>query len=218
MKKLTIVFCAALAAIAFIGLAGYASMPPPSTPDSPVIERSLNAVVVLKSGNSFGAGVVVSEDGVIVTNAHVARLNPPTARFRDGTVLPVKIEFISDNGADIALLRVDPPRPLEFVEIRKAPILVGEEVFAVGHPLGLEWVISWGHVSAIERVLNGAGGGTEDDPVVLLDVTTAPGNSGGGLFDTSGRLIGLPNAAVRGYPIGIAVSNSTICKLVSCSA
>jgi S1-C subfamily serine protease len=150
-------------------------------------------------GQGIGTGFVVSEDGSILTNAHVVsesgRLaDQVTVTFKDSTTEIPATVVGADESTDVALLKIDPdqaPTALTPVLLGdSSQVAVGEEVVAIGNPLGLEFSLSTGVVSATDRELqspNGAiiAGGIQTDAAIN------PGNSGGPLIDATGHVIGI---------------------------
>jgi S1-C subfamily serine protease len=179
-----------------------------------VAERLLRQVVLLRverrgrrgEGEGLGSGVVVSQDGYILTSAHVlAGSRGGVAAFADGRELPIEIVG-RDPLSDMAVARVDGGR-LEAAELGDADALrVGQLVVAVGSPLGLAGSVSTGVVSALGRSLpTQAGSATRIvENVIQTDAALNPGNSGGALADAAGRVVGI-NTAVAAIGIGLAV-------------
>ena len=101
----------------------------------------------------------------------------------------------ADPDKDIAVLQVDAPahllRPIAIGE--SGPLLVGQKVFAIGNPFGLDQTITSGIISALEREINAITGHTIRG-VIQTDAAINPGNSGGPLLDSAGRLIGMNTA------------------------
>ncbi|MDX8405155.1 MAG: trypsin-like peptidase domain-containing protein, partial [Mariprofundus sp.] len=95
---------------------------------------------------------------------------------------------------------------------------VGQKVFAIGNPFGLDWTLTSGIVSALDRSLAGKRGGTTIEHLIQTDAAINPGNSGGPLLDSAGRLIGIntaiysPSGASAG--IGFAVPVDTVMRVV----
>jgi serine protease DegQ len=149
-----------------------------------------------------GSGVVVNaREGLIVTNAHVVdegRLFE--VQFSDGRTLPATLVG-ADTATDIALLRVAPAGLSQIEVTNSDEVLVGDLVFAIGHPLGLEQTLTMGIVSGLGRT--GIGDGLED--YIQTDAPINPGNSGGPLIDSRGRLIGINTAILSrsGGSVGI---------------
>lgn len=152
-----------------------------------------------------GSGVVVDGGGYIVTNNHVvsmAAADPGAATIRvtfsDGTKVPAQIVG-RDTKTDLAVLKTD-AQNLTVADLGKsADVRVGQDVVAVGSPLGLNKTVTRGIVSALNRPVRLSGEGTDTDAVidaVQTDAAINPGNSGGPLIDMDGRVIGI-NSAIR---------------------
>jgi putative serine protease PepD len=150
------------------------------------------------SGN--GSGFIISKDGYILTNNHVAepgdRGGSLTVVFHDGSTLPARI-IGRDPGSDVAVLKVaknDLPA-VEFADSDKAS--VGDPVIAFGSPLGLNGTVTTGIISALERPVKTGGreGGEEAYMAAIqTDAAINPGNSGGPLVDGDGRVLGVDSA------------------------
>jgi len=170
------------------------------------VARTRDAVVNLGTERTLGAGVIVEPSGVVVTNYHViadALVAPPAfgspsqatptvrARFADGRELSATI-LVADNIEDLAILRLRPGREGErFTAVtlgESAGLSVGQDVFAIGNPFGLNHSVSRGIVSALERteVLR-----NRTVPLIQLDASINLGNSGGPLFALDGSLVGI---------------------------
>jgi putative serine protease PepD len=170
-----------------------------------VAQDVLPSVVKLEveSGPAFGtgSGVVISPDGLILTNNHVvelaARGGELTALFLDGRRVPVEIVGRLPS-ADIAVVRARNVSNLTVAKLgRSSDLVVGQGVVAVGSPLGLQGTVTSGIISALERPVR-AGGQLDGGETVLnaiqTDAAINPGNSGGPLVDMQGRLIGINTA------------------------
>jgi len=163
-------------------------------------------------GAGFGSGFIISEDGYVITNAHVVN-NGVDIRVGLQDRRELKAELIgSDVSSDIALLKVD-TTGLPTVKIGDSDNLsVGEWVLAIGSPFGFEHTATQGIVSALARSL------PNDNyvPFIQTDVAVNPGNSGGPLFNTDGEVVGVNSQIYSrsgGYqglsfaiPINVAVS------------
>jgi serine protease Do len=143
----------------------------------------------------LGSGFIISPDGYIVTNDHVAgNATKVTIAFPDGSQLPAALVG-SDPATDIALLKVEPEEPLPYLafENRGEPI-VGEWAIALGNPFGLfeaaEPTVTVGVVSAVGRDFPAQEGRTFRD-MIQTDAAINSGNSGGPLVDALGRVIGM---------------------------
>jgi putative serine protease PepD len=151
----------------------------------------------------IGTGFVVSKDGEILTNAHVVSEGGVTASsvvvvFKNGgdsqgTQIPATIVG-SDESTDVALLRIDPSQaPGELTPVKlgdSTGVAVGESVVAIGNPLGLDFSLSTGVVSATDRELQSPNGATITGGI-QTDAAINPGNSGGPLFNAAGEVIGI---------------------------
>lgn len=158
-----------------------------------------------------GSGVIISEDGYIITNHHVIDgANSVTVTLRDGNTSYTAAVIGSDSDNDIALLKVDAKglTPATFGDSSK--LAVGDYVVAIGNPLGeLGGTVTDGIISALARDVT-----IEDQNMTLLQTNAqiSPGNSGGGLFNANGELIGIVNAKdsateVEGIAFAIPINN-----------
>lgn len=156
-----------------------------------------------------GSGVIISSDGVIVTNNHVVtneRTNKPVdqvkVRLSDKRTLTAKV-LGTDPRSDLAVLKVD-AKDLTPIEVgTSSTVEVGEWVLAVGNPLGFDNTVSVGVVSSLKRDLPVGIGGLVN--AIQTDAAINPGNSGGALCDANGRLIGINSAIAssNGGSVGI---------------
>jgi len=181
----------------------------PSGAVARVADAVLPAVVSIQVavGNDAGtgSGVVIDGAGYIVTNNHVISMaaDNPDAKvqvtFDDGTKVPASIVG-RDIKTDLAVLAVEDVDGLVVAELGKSDdVQVGEDVVAVGSPLGLSKTVTRGIVSALHRPMRLSGQGTDTDAVidaVQTDASINPGNSGGPLIDMEGRVIGI-NSAIK---------------------
>lgn len=140
--------------------------------------------------NALGSGVIVSKEGHILTNHHViANVDEVKVQLKDGRVLPAQI-IGSDEESDIAVLKINAPHiaPLPLGDSDK--VKVGQTVFAIGNPFGLQETVTRGTISA-RRGSMGEDGGTD---FLQTDTAINPGNSGGPLIDVHGEIVGINNA------------------------
>jgi S1-C subfamily serine protease len=167
-----------------------------------------------RGGESLGSGVVFTNDGFLLTNAHVVgKAQSGTASFADGTSAPFTVVG-ADPLSDLAVLRASgtTPPPAELGEADQ--LVVGQLVVAVGNPLGLAGSVTAGVVSALGRSLPTPGGRLVED-VIQTDAALNPGNSGGALADSRARVVGI-NTAVAGVGLGMAVPvNATTRRIIS---
>ena len=164
-----------------------------------------------------GSGFVWDGRGHIVNNAHViAGATAATVQFADGRARPARLVGL-DRRHDLAVLRVGDatarPLPLGM----SGDLRVGQKVFAIGNPFGLDQTLTTGIVSALNREVPGEGGATIRG-AIQTDAAINPGNSGGPLLDSAGRLIGVntaiysPSGASAG--IGFAVPVDAVARVV----
>lgn len=147
-----------------------------------------------------GSGVIISDDGYIITNNHVIDgATKITVRLTSGEEYEAKL-IGTDAQADIAVIKIDVTNKITYAVIGNSDgLLVGEEVLAIGNPLGeLGGSVTNGIISALDREL------TIDGQTMRLLQTNAainPGNSGGGLFNMKGELVAIVNAKSSGTGI-----------------
>ncbi|MFO0682276.1 MAG: trypsin-like peptidase domain-containing protein [Sandaracinus sp.] len=151
-------------------------------------------------GQSLGSGVVVSEDGLVVTNNHVVENGSRiTVHFSDGHEYPALVVG-TDEMTDVALLRVTPPTgetphfvPLAYGD--SSALRLGDTVLAIGNPFGVGQTVTMGIVSAVGRADMGI---AEYEDFIQTDASINPGNSGGALVSMRGELIGINTAILSG--------------------
>src|SRR4051795_7749718 len=163
-----------------------------------------------------GSGVVVSDDGLLLTNAHVvASATAGRAVFSDGSEAPVDVVG-ADPLSDLAVVRARGVTPPPAVLGDATTLQVGQLVVAVGNPFGLAGSVTAGVVSGLGRSLPTRDGRTARvvEDVIQTDAALNPGNSGGALADSAGRVVGV-NTAVAGWGLGLAVPvNDTTRRIV----
>jgi S1-C subfamily serine protease len=171
-------------------------------------------------GEASGSAVVLSADGHLVTNAHVVgSADAGEATFADGSTAPLEVVG-RDRLSDLAVVRADrhEETPLEPPDFRDVDGLrIGSLVVAVGNPMGLAGSVTAGVVSGLGRSLpvrtRTATRIVED--VIQTDAALNPGNSGGALADSRGRVVGI-NTAVAGVGLGLAVPvNATTRRILA---
>jgi S1-C subfamily serine protease len=164
-----------------------------------------------------GSAVVVTDDGLLLTNAHVvARARAGVAVFSDGSDAAVDVVG-ADPLSDLAVVRARSatPPPAELGDA--GALRVGQLVVAVGNPLGLAGSVTAGVVSGLGRSLPTQDGRTARvvEDVIQTDAALNPGNSGGALADSSSRVVGI-NTAVAGWGLGLAVPmNDTSRRIIA---
>jgi S1-C subfamily serine protease len=135
-----------------------------------------------------GSGMIIEKDGHILTNAHVVDgAASLTVTLDTGTKASAKILGL-DPVLDVALIRVDGPNPLPVARLGDSSVVrVGDEVIAIGNPIGLDQTMTRGIVSGLNRTIPGI----SDEPMIQTDAPINPGNSGGPLVDRCGQVIGI---------------------------
>ncbi|XP_073725482.1 serine protease HTRA1A [Misgurnus anguillicaudatus] len=139
-----------------------------------------------------GSGFVVSDDGLIVTNAHVvANKNRVKVELKNGVSYDAKIKDV-DEKADIALIKIDPPSKLPVLLLgRSADLRPGEFVVAIGSPFSLQNTVTTGIVSTTQRGGRELGLRNSDMDYIQTDAIINFGNSGGPLVNLDGEVIGI---------------------------
>jgi putative serine protease PepD len=174
-----------------------------------VAQRVLPSVVMIEvasnRGQGEGSGVVLSSDGLILTNNHVAAggggNGDMSVTFADGSTAQASLVG-ADPVSDLAVIRVRGRTDLQPIDLgSSANLQVGQPVVAIGSPLGLAGTVTTGIVSAMNRPVSTTGEGGNDPTVpnpvidaIQTDAAINPGNSGGALVDAEGRLIGINTA------------------------
>lgn len=156
-----------------------------------------------------GSGVIVSQDGYVLTNNHVIR-NAAQIRVRllDGTELEGRVVG-TDPPSDLAVIKVDPKgRKLPAAELGDSHALrVGQLAIAIGNPFGLGSTVTVGVVSALNRSIQVPG--FVIDNLIQTDAAINPGNSGGALVNSAGQVIGINTAIIpQAQGIGFAIPSS----------
>jgi S1-C subfamily serine protease len=199
-----------------------------------LFERSKNSVVYITTKSQVrdfwtrnvftvprgtGSGFIWDNAGHVITNYHVIeKASEATVKLADGRSFKAALVGASPSH-DIAVLRIG----ISFKLPAAVPLgeshnlKVGQKVFAIGNPFGLDWTLTTGVVSALDRSL-GEDNGNTIDHLIQSDAAINPGNSGGPLLDSAGRLIGIntaiysPSGASAG--IGFAVPVDTVNRVV----
>ncbi len=195
------------------------------TKDSVVYIATSQAVIDPWSRNIYnipkgtGSGFVWDEAGHIVTNYHViAGASEARVRLSDGRDYHAVLIGASPRH-DLAVLRISVPirRPRPVMVGTSHDLKVGQKTFAIGNPFGLDWTLTTGIVSALDRSMTESSGAVIRH-LIQTDAAINPGNSGGPLLDSAGRLIGVntaifsPSGAYAG--IGFAIPVDTVNRIV----
>ncbi|MGH3080547.1 MAG: S1C family serine protease, partial [Gaiellaceae bacterium] len=182
-----------------------------------VYQAAKDSVAYITTQVGTGSGFVVSDDGYIVTNAHVVEgaNGQIKAKVGDGEALDATLVG-EDASTDLALLKVSATnlKPLALGD--SSTVQVGDPAYAIGNPFGLDRTLTVGVVSALQREIKSPNGFSIDD-VIQTDAAINSGNSGGPLIAANGRVIGVNTAIATGdtgargnIGIGFAVPINTV--------
>ena len=165
---------------------------------------------------SIGSGVILSNKGLVVTNAHVIqKAKSIYVVFKDATVREAEVVALNPDD-DLAIIRTALPHPVD--EVRFADIndiRIGETVIAIGNPFGLENSVTVGVISGKDRTFSSPSCRYECRELLQTDASINPGNSGGALLNLNGELIGINLAVVQNAQnIGFAVPANKAAKLL----
>lgn len=190
-----------------------------------VVESVVGVNTTVKAGDttalSEGSGIVLTEDGLILTNAHVldySRDNEVSVVLHDGTEYAASVIGF-DKYSDLAVLRIDAQNldPAEFGDV--SLLEVGDEVFAIGNPGGMSYAssLTGGYISALNRSLKNSA-----MTFIQTDAAINPGNSGGALVNDCGQVIGINSNKIvstsyegMGFAIPISQVKDIIDNLVT---
>src|SRR3989344_1840479 len=178
---------------------------------SSVIEEAVKSVVAVSTDKSIGTGFIISPDGYIVTNYHIISRSENKVSIKTYDQETIVATFIGkDELRDVALLKVNGEySSLELAD--SSSLQAGKKVIAIGNPLGLSLSVTEGIISALERA--GPNGLSE---YIQTDVSLNPGNSGGPLIDTEGKVVGINNFKIGGAEsLGFALESDSIKESVN---
>jgi S1-C subfamily serine protease len=178
--------------------------------------------VTTQSGSSIGSGVIIDQRGYIVTNNHViSGAQSIEVVLSDGTHLPAQLVG-TDPADDLAVLKITTSKHLTVATLGDSSKLqVGQDVLAIGNPLGVTQSVSHGIISALGRTVSEGQGGATINNAIQTDAALNPGDSGGALIDLQGNLIGIPtlglidpefNTPATG--VGFAIPSNTVASIV----
>ena len=163
-----------------------------------VLPTVVSLQVATRMGAGEGSGSIISSDGYVLTNHHVVSgadggFGQIEVTLNDGRTLPADY-VASDAPTDIAVVKIRDVSDLPVIEFGDSDTLrVGQEVVAIGSPLGLSSTVTSGIVSALNRPVRASDGGGESSLIdaIQTDAAINPGNSGGPLVDMSGHIVGM---------------------------
>jgi len=169
-----------------------------------IIDNTIDSIVTIKTNRAQGTGFIITEDGYVITNAHVLS----GASSANAITIDKESRRISLVGynltLDIALLKIEGDYDaLEFESTKNTRI--GDKVIAIGNPLGLSFSVTEGIISAKDRI-----GGNNLPAYLQTDAALNPGNSGGPLINKNGRVIGINNFKIEGENLGFALESDYI--------
>ncbi|MCK5149479.1 trypsin-like peptidase domain-containing protein [Candidatus Pacearchaeota archaeon] len=185
---------------------------------SKIIGNSMKSVVMIKTGGSQGSGFFIADGGYIITNTHIISgmdtmsIQIKTYDERVYTFFNHTASKIGDNEAmDISLLKIESDSYIPLKLGDSEGVQIGENVVAIGNPFGLEFSVSQGIVSAINKKIEGYPG-----EYIQTDTALNPGNSGGPLLDLKGDIIGINNFKISGGEnLGFALESNYLEKIVN---
>lgn len=154
--------------------------------------------VTSDTGQSQGSGVIIDDEGHILTNNHVVSgANELFVMFSDGRVFEGDIVG-TDEATDLAVVAIkDAPTDLAVARLgSSAALQVGQSVAAIGNPMGLDSTLTTGVISALDRPTQADRGANVVTNAIQIDAAINPGNSGGPVFDQQGRVIGIASSII----------------------
>jgi serine protease Do len=166
---------------------------PESSIASRVYERVNPAVVMIRGATDLGSGFIISADGYVITNAHVAKNQPSvlTIKMSDGKEIPADVVGFATDGVDLAILKINRRQKFPTVKLgNMSSIKVGDSVYAIGTPL---------YEFNQNTLTNGMVSGIRDNgDWIQTNTAISPGNSGGPLVNDRGELVGVNTKGLVG--------------------
>jgi len=164
--------------------------------------------VTTQRGAGIGSGVIIDQRGYIVTNNHVVNGAQTIQVVMSDRTSPINATLVgTDPNDDLAVLKITPPANMVVATLGDSSKLrVGQEVLAIGNPLGQTQTVTHGIVSALGRNVSEGSGGATLPNTIQTDAPINPGNSGGALVDLQGNLVGIPTLAAIDPEFGTPAS------------
>ena len=176
---------------------------------SGIIEDAIQGVVSIRTNVAQGTGFLITNDGYLITNAHVisGATSAEAITYKQDRKQLTLIGY--NNEYDLALLKISGSyNELDFGNSND--VRIGEKVIAIGNPLGLSFSVTEGIVSAVDRRISDYPG-----KYIQTDAALNSGNSGGPLINTDGEVIGINNFKVAGDNIGFALESEDIIRQIN---
>ncbi len=168
------------------------------------IEKVIPSVVSINAGGGIGSGAVYKSNGYIITNKHVVgSLTSVTVKTFDQKQYTATVVGVSAT-KDVAVIKINAEN-IPYLSFEDSSIAkIGEKVVALGSPGGLDFSVTEGIISALNRIIGGVNH-------LQTDVSINPGNSGGPLVNKAGKIIGINTMKVAGYEgVGFAISSNEV--------
>lgn len=173
-----------------------------------------------RTSEGEGSGSIIDKSGHVLTNFHVVdRARQIQVTLFDGTSYSARLVG-TDPASDIAVLKIDAPAELLFPVTfgSSAGLLVGQNVYAIGNPFGLDRTLTTGVISSLNRTLPRRSRGGVMKSIIQIDAAINPGSSGGPLLDSRGRMIGMNTAIAsrtgESAGVGFAIPVNTVVRVV----
>ena len=164
---------------------------------------------------SLGSGVIVSPDGLIITNSHVVGMASKIFVTRPGGKTEEAVLIGTDNANDMALIQIRTDQPIPYLELTD-DVMLGETVISIGSPLGLENSVSAGIISGLNRTFYTTPQIEAFKNLIQTDAPINQGSSGGALVNLEGKLVGMNCAMIQdAQGVGFAIPASKIKKMLA---
>ncbi|MEM4330386.1 MAG: S1C family serine protease [Candidatus Pacearchaeota archaeon] len=177
---------------------------------SKIIEETIDSVVNILTDQGQGSGVIISPNGYVITNYHVIKgaRRANVATYSDSLYSVELVAF--DPYLDLALLRLVSNETFDYLEFGNSDYLErGQKVIALGNPLGLSFTASEGIISSPARIAS------DGLSYIQLDIAVNPGNSGGPIINSEGKIVGIINFKIAGYEgLSFAIPSNRVKEFV----